>query len=300
MAHRELKKLLTTYVDQLPKAIHRGTGRIHTSFHQTATATGRLSSSDPNLQNIPTRTELGGRIRQAFVAPAGSLLLSADYSQIELRLLAHMSAPGPLRRAFAEGADLHRRTASHVFGVPEEAVTERQRSIAKRINFGILYGISAYGLARDLGVSPAEGKAFIDRFFDAYPQARETIDRLIRAATERGYAETLLGRRRPLPDLGSRNVARRKFDQRNAVNTPIQGSAADVIKLAMLRIDEAIEAGRLQARMLLQIHDELLFEVPQDARETASEMIAELMGGVLPLEVPLEVKTAVGGDWSEI
>lgn len=300
MVHRELKKLLTTYIDQLPKAVREETGRIHTSFHQAATATGRLSSSGPNLQNIPTRTEVGGRIRRAFVAPEGSSLVSADYSQIELRLLAHMSEPGPLREAFANGADLHRLTASHVFGVPEEAVTDAQRSMAKRINFGILYGISPYGLARDLGVPRADGKAFIDGFFDAYPKAKEAIDALVDRATERGYAETILGRRRPLPNLGSRNVAQRNFDRRNAVNTPIQGSAADVIKLAMLRVDEAAESGRLRAKMLLQIHDELLFEVPDEAIDDATNDIVRAMVEVLPLEVPLEVKTAVGKDWSEI
>ena len=300
MVHRELKKLLTTYIDQLPKAVNEQTGRIHTSFHQASTATGRLSSSDPNLQNIPTRTEVGGRIRQAFVAPKGSVLLSADYSQIELRLLAHMSEPGPLRDAFAQGTDLHRLTASHVFAVAEDAVTEAQRSVAKRINFGILYGISPFGLARDLGVSRSEGKAFIDRFFDAYPKAKETIDRLVDLATERGYAETLLGRRRPLPNIASRNAARRNFDRRNAVNAPIQGSAADLIKLAMLRIDGAIEAGDLPAKMLLQIHDELLFEVPEEASDVAKDSIVEAMVHVFPLDVPMEVKTAAGANWSEI
>ena len=300
LVHRELKKLLNTYIDQLPKVINRQTGRIHTSFHQTATATGRLSSSDPNLQNIPTRSEVGGRIRQAFVAPSGSLLVSADYSQIELRLFAHFAEDDRLLEAFASGSDLHRLTASHVFGVSESEVTEVQRTTAKRINFGILYGISPYGLARDLGTTQAEAKTFIDRFFDAYPRARETIDRLVARATELGYAETILGRRRPLRNLTSRNVGRRNFDRRNAVNTPIQGSAADVIKLAMLGIDRAIESGELSARMLLQIHDELIFEVPETACDDAVPRIVASMVDVLPLKVPLEVKTAVGPDWSRI
>ena len=300
MAHRELKKLLTTYIDQLPGAVNPETGRIHTSFHQASTATGRLSSSNPNLQNIPTRTEIGGRIRRAFVAPEGSILLSADYSQIELRLLAHISEDPHLLEAFSLGADLHRLTASRVFGVSEGEVTEAQRGAAKRINFGILYGISPYGLARDLGVPQSEAKDFIDRFFSAYPKAKQTLDKLVESATERGYAETVLGRRRPLHNLTSRNVARRNFDRRNAVNTPIQGSAADVIKLAMLRIDAAIEAGQLRAKMLLQIHDELIFETPTGEQKEAADSIVEAMVGVLPLKVPLEVKTAFGLNWGEI
>lgn len=300
IVHRELKKLLTTYIDQLPKAVNDSTGRIHTSFHQASTATGRLSSSNPNLQNIPTRTEVGGRIRRAFIPPAGSMLVSADYSQIELRLFAHISEDERLIEAFETGADLHRLTAGHVFGVPENDVTETQRTAAKRINFGILYGISPFGLARDLGVPRAEAKGFIDRFFDAYPQARATIDKLVAQATEHGYAETILGRRRPLRDLTSRNVARRNFDRRNAVNAPIQGSAADVIKLAMLRIDDAIVAGQLPAKMLLQIHDELVFEIPSDDCDRAVPKIVEAMVDVLSLRVPLEVKTSVGKNWSEI
>jgi len=300
MTHRELRKLLTTYIDQLPKAVNAETGRIHTSFHQASTATGRLSSSDPNLQNIPTRTEIGGRIRRAFVAPEGSVLISADYSQIELRLLAHFAEDDRMIEAFASGADLHRLTASHVYAVPEEAVTEAQRTTAKRINFGIVYGISPYGLARDLGTTQAEAKAFIDRFFAAYPRSKETLDRLVERATGCGYAETILGRRRPLPHLASRNVARRNFDRRNAVNTPIQGSAADVIKLAMLRIGRAIEAGELRAKMLLQIHDELVFEADEAAADDVIPRVVEAMVDVLPLAVPLAVKTAVGTDWSQI
>jgi len=300
MVHRELKKLLTTYIDQLPKAVNGETGRIHTSFHQASTATGRLSSSDPNLQNIPTRTEIGGRIRQAFVAPEGHRLVSADYSQIELRLLAHFSEDAQLIAAFEAGTDLHRLTASRVFGLPEEEVTEEHRTTAKRINFGILYGISPYGLGRDLGIPQSEAKAFIDRFYDAYPGAKELIDQLVDRATECGYAETILGRRRPLRELGSRNVARRNFERRNAVNTPIQGSAADLIKLAMLRIDASIESGDLPAKMLLQIHDELVFEIEEAACASTIPRIVEAMVDVLSLKVPLEVKTAIGTDWSEI
>ncbi|MCX6093524.1 MAG: DNA polymerase I [Candidatus Bipolaricaulota bacterium] len=300
IVHRELKKLLSTYIEQLPKAVNRRTGRIHTSFHQTSTATGRLSSSDPNLQNIPTRTEIGGRIRQAFVAPEGWVLLGADYSQIELRLLCHLSGDPELRKAFEAGADLHRVTASRVFGVAEDLVTAAQRDAAKRINFGILYGISPFGLAKELGTSQAEAKAYIDRFFAAYPDAHAYIETLIQRATERGYAETLLGRRRPLRDLASKDASRRNFDRRNAVNTPIQGSAADLIKLAMIDIDRKIRDARWPAKMLLQIHDELVFEVEESACSEVSVEIERAMREVLELRVPLEVKMSVGRHWGEI
>ncbi|MDD4902980.1 MAG: DNA polymerase I [Candidatus Bipolaricaulis sp.] len=300
LVHRELTKLLSTYIDQLPKAVNRRTGRIHTSFHQTSTATGRLSSSDPNLQNIPTRTEIGGRIRQAFVAPEGWVLVGADYSQIELRLLGHLSGDDHLRAAFEAAADLHRVTASRVFGIPEERVTSLQRDAAKRINFGILYGISPFGLAKELGTSQAEAKTYIDRFFTAYPKAHAYIEALIRRATEVGYAETLLGRRRPLRNLSSKDAARRNFDRRNAVNTPIQGSAADLIKLAMIDIDRRIAEERWPARMLLQIHDELVFEVEAGACPELSTEIGQAMKSVLALRVPLEVKVSVGRHWGEI
>ena len=300
IAYREIMKLLTTYIEQLPKAVNPHTGRIHTSFHQTSTATGRLSSSDPNLQNIPTRTEVGGRIRQAFVAPKGAVLLGADYSQIELRVLAHMSGDENLIAAFANGLDLHRLTASVVFSVPEAAVTPSQRDAAKRINFGILYGISPYGLAKEIGASTGEAKAYIDRFFSAYPGVRAFVDECVRRATETGYAETLLGRRRPLRDIGSRNVARRNFDRRNAVNTPIQGSAADLIKLAMIDIDRRIAAEAWPASMLVQIHDELVFEVREEASSEVASAIRTCMETVLPLRVPLEVKVSVGRHWGEI
>ncbi len=300
IVHRELKKLLSTYIEQLPKAVNRRTGRIHTSFHQTSTATGRLSSSDPNLQNVPTRTEIGGRIRQAFVAPEGWVLVGADYSQIELRLLCHLSGDNELRKAFEAGADLHRVTASRVFGVSEDQVTATQRDAAKRINFGILYGISPFGLAKELGTSQTEAKAYIDRFFAAYPGAHTYIETLVQRATERGYAETLLGRRRPLRDLASKDASRRNFDRRNAVNTPIQGSAADLIKLAMIDIDRKIRNARWPARMLLQIHDELVFEVEESARFEVSREIERAMREVLELRVPLEVKMSVGRHWGEI
>ena len=300
LAHRELRKLLTTYIDQLPKAIHPLTGRIHTSFHQTVTATGRLSSSEPNLQNIPTRTEIGGRIRAAFVAPRGSRLVAADYSQVELRLLAHFSEDDRLIEAFHAGVDLHRLTASIVFGLSEAQVPDRLRDAAKRINFGILYGISPFGLARELGIPQSEARGYIDRFFSAYPRAKEYIDRKIESATETGYVETILGRRRPLAHLSSRNVAQRNFDRRNAINTPIQGSAADLIKLAMIEIDRSIEDQCTPVKMILQIHDELVFEIEEDALDEATTMIVAKMEGVFPLRVPLSVKVATGTDWSQI
>ena len=300
LAHRELKKLLTTYIEQLPKAIRSSTGRIHTSFHQASTATGRLSSSEPNLQNIPTRSEIGGRIRAAFVAPEGAVLVAADYSQIELRLLAHLSQDQRLIEAFHGGLDLHRLTASVVFGLPEDAVPDSLRDAAKRINFGILYGISPFGLARELGIPQSEAKGYIDRFFTAYPAAKQYIDRMIEQATETGYAETILGRRRPLPNLSSRNVARRNFDRRNAINTPIQGSAADLIKLAMIDIDRWIEERRSPIKMILQIHDELIFEIEERLLEEAVALIVEKMEQVLPLRVPLAVKVASGRNWSQI
>ncbi|MCK4570815.1 DNA polymerase I, partial [Candidatus Bipolaricaulota bacterium] len=300
MKHRELKKLLTTYIDQLPKTINPLTGRIHSSFHQASTATGRLSSSDPNLQNIPTRTETGDRIRGAFIAAPGCVFIAADYSQIELRLLAHFSEDENLLKGFDSGIDLHRLTASHVFGLPESAVTDQLRDAAKRINFGILYGISPFGLGRELRIPQSEAKAYIERFFAAYPKAKETIDQMVETATQKGYAETLLGRRRPLPNLTSRNMQQRNFDRRNAVNTPIQGSAADLIKLAMIHIDEKIRNEISSLKMILQIHDELVFEVPESLLESSIAMIRDGMENVYPLSLPLTTKVSTGSNWGEL
>ena len=297
--YRELRKLLNTYIDQLPGAVNPRTGRIHTTFHQTSTATGRLSSSEPNLQNVPTRTEIGGRIRKAFVPAKGSVFVAADYSQIELRLLAHLSEDKQLIAAFRNGLDLHRLTASRVFEIAEDSVSDEQRDAAKRINFGILYGISPYGLGKDLGIPPNDAKAYIDRFFNAYPDAKAFIDRLIELATERGYAETLLGRRRPLPNLTSRNVPRRNYDRRNAINTPIQGGAADLIKLAMIEIDRRLTEID-GAKMILQIHDELMFEVEEAAVDVTVPMIRDAMENVVLLNVPLVVKVTQGADWSQV
>ncbi|MCS7216623.1 MAG: DNA polymerase I [Candidatus Bipolaricaulota bacterium] len=300
IAYRELEKLRNTYVEKLPHYVHPRTGRIHTSFNQTGTATGRLSSSEPNLQNIPTKTEVGVDIRRAFVAPPGKVLLGADYSQIELRILAHMSGDEALLEAFQRGEDLHRRTAAVLFGVPPEAVDSRMRTIAKRVNFGIIYGITPYGLSRDVGIPQEEAKALIDRFFQAYPKVAEFLEKLVEEAQATGFARTLLGRKRPLPGL--RNPERRGIgqDRRNAINTPIQGTAADLMKLAMLRIHRAWKEGRLPAEMILQIHDELVFEVAEGEAERAGALIRDLMEGVWELRAPLKVDVKIGRNWSEI
>ena len=295
-AYRELEKLRNTYLEKLPSYVHPLTGRVHTSWNQTATATGRLSSSEPNLQSIPLRSEVGVDIRRAFVAPPGRVFLGADYSQIELRVLAHLSGDENLVEAFAQGEDLHRRTAAALFDVPPERVDGRMRTIAKRVNFGIIYGISPYGLARDLGIPQAEAKGHIDRFFQAYPAVGPFLAGLVAEARRTGYARTLLGRRRPLPGLAAPGGA----EERNAVNTPIQGSAADLIKLAMLRLHRAWEAGDLRAEMVLQIHDELVFEVDEGEAARAAETVRELMEGVYPLRVPLRVETTIGRNWGEI
>lgn len=300
LAYRELEKLRNTYIEKLPAYVHPKTGRIHTSFNQTGTTTGRLSSSDPNLQSIPTRSEAGVDIRRAFVAPPGKVLLGADYSQIELRVLAHFCGDEGLREAFRRGEDLHRRTASLLFGVPQEAVDPRMRTIAKRVNFGIIYGITPYGLSRDLGIPGEEAKALIDRFFQAYPKVASFMEGLVEEARNTGYAKTLLGRKRFLPGL--RNPDRRGIgqDRRNAINTPIQGTAADLMKLAMLGVHRAWREGRLRAEMILQIHDELVFEVEEDQAEAAGGTIKGLMEGVWELSVPLKVEVKAGRSWAEI
>lgn len=298
--YRELQKLLNTYIERLPQTINAQTGRIHTTFHQASTATGRLSSSAPNLQNIPTRAKAGEQIRRAFIAPAGSLLIGADYSQIELRLLAHLAEDENLIATFIAKNDLHRVTAAAIFAVSEKAVTAQMRDTAKRVNFGIIYGISPYGLATDLNQTPAEAKHYIKRFFSLYPQTQNYIERMIKRAEEKGYAETILGRKRPLRYIGSQDKIRRNYDRRNAVNTPIQGSAADLIKLAMLNLHRSITRGDLKAKMLLQIHDELVFEVKESDCQAAMKIIKEEMERVIKLRVPLEVKIQHGYNWSEI
>ncbi len=299
LEYRGLSKLKSTYIDALPAVINPLTGRLHTTLHQTVAATGRLSSSDPNLQNIPIRGEEGRRIRQAFVAPPGRVLIAADYSQIELRVLAHLSADPVLLEAFREGQDVHARTAAEVFGVMPGTVTAEMRRSAKVINFGILYGMGPQRLARDLGISLAEAKTYIENYFDRYAGVRQFMDSIVAAAREQGFVTTILGRRRPVPELlgGQRGAV--QAAERIAANTPLQGSAADIIKLAMLAIDRHLDASGLDAYMILQVHDELLVEVAEGDREAACEIVRREMVGAMDLSVPLEVEIGVGGSWAE-
>ncbi len=293
LKYRELAKLKGTYVDPLPKLVHPKTGRVHTRFHQTATATGRLSSSDPNLQNIPIRGDWGPRIRRAFVAGEGMLLVVADYSQIELRVLAHLSGDENLIRIFQEGRDVHAATAGWIFGTEE--VDGAMRRVAKTVNFGVLYGMSAHSLAQTLGIEYDEAAGFIARYFESFPKVREYFDRLLEEARKRGYVETLFGRRRYVPDLASRNRRAREAAERIAVNMPIQGTAADLIKLAMVKLAPELEARG--ARLLLQVHDELVIEAPAERIEEAAEKTKEVMESVWPLKVPLVAEVGIGPNW---
>ncbi|RMF80738.1 MAG: DNA polymerase I, partial [Nitrospirae bacterium] len=298
LRYRSVAKLLNTYVRVLPTLI-AADGRIHTRFHQTVAATGRLSSSHPNLQNIPVRTEQGRRIRAAFVAPEGWRLLSADYSQIELRLLAHFSGDPDLVHAFNRGEDIHRATAARIFGLEPEQVTEAMRRDAKTINFGILYGMGPYRLARQIDVPQREAKRFIEAYFARYPTVRAFLDRCVAEARETGYATTLLGRRRPLPELHASSRVARANAERMAINTPLQGSAADIIKVAMVRLAERLRAEGLAGRLLLQVHDELLLEVPEAEVEATRALVVEVMQQAARLSVPLVVETGVGRSWEE-
>ena len=300
LEYRQLVKLRGTYVDGLRDLIDPNTGRVHTTFHQTVTATGRLSSAEPNLQNIPVRMELGRQVRKVFVAGEGRLFLAADYSQIELRVLAHLSGDERLCQAFREEEDIHRRTASEVLRVAPEAVNDRMRNWAKAINFGIVYGISDFGLARGTGMEQADAKSYIDGYFRRYPQVKEFLDRTVAEGRERGYVTTLLGRRRYLPDLNHKNRVARSFAERMAMNTPIQGSAADIIKLAMLEIHRELVRRRMASRMILQVHDELLFEVPRRELEELAQLVAERMEQAVKLAVPLRVDEKVGPDWFDM
>jgi DNA polymerase I len=296
--YRALAKLLSTYVEPLPELIHPETGRIHTSFNQTVTATGRLSSTDPNLQNIPIRTEEGRRIRAAFVAAAGKRLVAADYSQIELRILAHLSGDPTLVQAFARDEDVHTRTAAEVFGVLPGLVTAEMRRRAKVINFGIVYGMGPQRLARELDISTADAQRYITSYFDRYAGVRAFVERTLAEARRRGYVSTLLRRRRYLPELTSREQGVRQFAERTAINTPVQGSAADVIKLAMVRLEARLEREAVPAAMILQVHDELVFEVDEAAVEAATVVIREEMESVMPLVVPLRVDVHAGANWA--
>ena len=295
---RQLSKLKSTYTDALLDFIVPETGRVHTSFAMTGAATGRLASSDPNLQNIPVRTEEGRKIREAFVAEKGHVLLSADYSQIELRILAHIADVDGLKEAFKHGADIHALTASQVFGVPIEGMDPMVRRSAKAINFGIIYGISPFGLARQIGVDQAAARAYIEAYFNRYPGIRAYMEQAKETARQNGYVTTLYGRRVHLAGIGDKNPAMRGFSERAAINAPIQGTAADVIKRAMKRIDPALEKAKLKARMLLQVHDELVFEVPKDEAKDTAALVKKVMEGAAELSVPLTVDTGIGDSWA--
>ncbi|NPA45881.1 MAG: DNA polymerase I [Chlorobi bacterium] len=297
---RQLQKLLNTYVEALPKQIHPATGKVHTHFNQAVTATGRLSSTNPNLQNIPIRTPRGRQIRAAFVPDTDNdLLLSADYSQIELRLVAHLSGDENMLEAFRRGEDIHRATAAKVFGIPIEEVTREQRSQAKAVNFGIIYGVSAHGLSRQTGLSRSEAKKIIDAYFENFPKLKDFIRRQIEFAREHGYVETIMGRRRYLPDIHSRNAVVRAAAERNAVNTPVQGSAADIIKKAMNDIEARLEQKCLKSKQLLQVHDELVLNVPQEEKEQTAAIVRDAMENAVRLSVPLTVDMAFGKNWLE-
>ena len=299
LEHRGLAKLKSTYTDKLPDLVNPRTGRIHTSYHQAVASTGRLSSSDPNLQNIPIRTEEGRKIREAFIADPGNVLLAADYSQIELRIMAHLSGDDGLIEAFRQGEDVHRATASEVFDVPAEDVDGEQRRRAKAINFGLIYGMSAFGLARQLKIEQKEARHYIDIYFERYPGVRAYMDDTREKARESGYVETLFGRRLNLPDINSKNANLRQYAERTAINAPMQGTAADLIKLAMLALDQWLLKESSPTRMILQVHDELVFEVPEGDVDQITDIARELMCGVAELSVPLVVDIGTGKNWKE-
>ncbi len=299
LEHRSLAKLKSTYTDKLPKLINPATGRVHTSYHQAVAATGRLSSSDPNLQNIPIRSKEGRRIREAFIAAPGYKLLAADYSQIELRLMAHLSGDERLVKAFKQGKDVHSATAAEVFDVEIEDVNTEQRRRAKAINFGLIYGMSAFGLARQLSIGRAEADDYISLYFNRYPGVKKYMEQMRRIAADQGYVETLYGRRLYLPEINSRNYNRRQYAERTAINAPMQGSAADLIKLAMIEVDNWLQKVAPGTLMILQVHDELVLEVPEEKLKTTEAKIVELMTGVADLQVPLEVDTGTGDNWKQ-
>jgi len=299
LEYRELAKLKSTYADALPRLIHPATGRLHTRFSQTGTATGRLSSANPNLQNIPVRTELGREIRAAFVAGPERLLLSADYSQIELRILAHLSEDPVLVDAFRRGEDIHSRTAQEVFGVAPFAQTPEHRRVAKVINFGVIYGLSAFGLSQQLGIGQPEAAKFIAAYFERYSGVKKYLDRQIAEVRETGFTRTLFGRTRPIPEINSPQLSLRNFAERTAMNTPMQGTAADLIKLAMIELDRRLQDG-FRSRMILQVHDELLFEAPVEELPRLTRLVKDVMEGVYPLRVPLVAESKAGPNWRDM
>jgi len=299
LEHRSMSKLKSTYTDKLPQQINPTTGRVHTSYHQAVAATGRLSSSDPNLQNIPIRSEEGRRIRQAFIAPDGYQLAAADYSQIELRIMAHLSSDEGLLTAFQQGKDIHSATAAEIFNVPLDEVEPNQRRSAKAINFGLIYGMSAFGLAKQLGVNRGEAQEYIDLYFTRYPGVKEFMDRMRAEAHEQGYVETLFGRRLYLNDINARNAQRRQYAERAAINAPMQGTAADIIKLSMIRSHQWLQQSGIDARMIMQVHDELVFEVKTEQLNEAKAGINTCMSGAAELAVPLLVEIGTGDNWDQ-
>ena len=299
LEHRSLSKLKSTYTDKLPQMVNRHTGRVHTSYSQAVAVTGRLASSDPNLQNIPVRTAEGRRIREAFIAPQGSRIVSADYSQIELRIMAHLSADAGLLKAFANGEDIHRATAAEVFGVPLDAVSSEQRRFAKVTNFGLIYGMSAFGLASQLNIERSAAQQYIDRYFARYPGVKQYMDDTRLQAKEQGYVETVFGRRLWLPEINGANGMRRQAAERAAINAPMQGTAADLIKLAMVKVQDWLEQAQLQSKLVMQVHDELVLEVPQAELQLVKEKVRELMCSAAELKVPLEVGLGEGANWDE-
>ena len=299
LEHRGLAKLKSTYTDKLPGQINPRTGRVHTSYHQAGTSTWRLSSSDPNLQNIPIRSAEGRRIRQAFIAPSGYVILAADYSQIELRIMAHLSGDQRLLAAFERGEDIHRATAAEVFNTPPESVSSDQRRAAKAINFGLIYGMSAFGLGRQLNLTRNNAQAYVDLYFERYPGVKKYMDETRQHAAEQGYVETVFGRRLYLPEIKTRNAQRRQAAERTAINAPMQGTAADIIKRAMLAVDQAIRERQLDVRMIMQVHDELVFEVAEHCLQEARDVIREKMTGAAELRTPLEVEIGTGLNWDE-
>jgi len=298
LEHRSLGKLKSTYTDKLPTMINTRTGRVHTSYHQAVTATGRLSSSDPNLQNIPIRTQEGRRIREAFIAEPGMKIMAADYSQIELRIMAHLSGDDTLVKAFNNGLDIHRATAAEIFSADLDAVTDEQRRHAKAVNFGLIYGMSAFGLAKQLNVERKQAQAYIDQYFARYPGVRDYMESTREFARETGFVETVYGRRLYLPDIKASNHNVRQYAERTAINAPMQGTAADIIKRAMIAVDEWIGQGNGQIRMVMQVHDELVFEVAENAVSDLKESICDIMQGVTELRVPMLVDAGVGENWS--
>ena len=299
LEYRGLAKLRSTYTDKLPEMVNPDTGRVHTSYHQSGAATGRLSSSDPNLQNIPVRTEDGRRIRKAFVAPPGRKLMACDYSQIELRIMAHLSEDPGLVRAFEQGADVHRATAAEVFGRALDEVTANERRAAKAINFGLMYGMSAFGLAKNLGIDRGQAQDYVALYFSRYPAVRDFMERMRAQAREQGYVETLFGRRLYLNDIHARNQGLRAGAERAAINAPMQGTAADIIKRAMVSVDAWLQGYSDQAKMILQVHDELVFEADAAFIDTLRAEVESRMASAATLRVPLVVDTGIGENWDE-